>query len=427
MNTRIDNSTSYYNQYNFNFNVNINGADPYEALERINNSGFRDQLDRGSWRPNPTGGAIPQCGCISRPTYDQSMAPSKQGLTDAPDFGPNATRTAGGFVVDPQGNARVNIYSPGQKPGEDPWGYYDGDPHFHQKTGVDANGKAIYKDVDFSGKQGEDVQDKSAGMDMVLPDGTRTYTQLSGDGSGHPVTTGLTIQNGQQLRQETNLDGTPKVGAITNGGYEWRANHVATQGDRVTWDLGGSANHMHIFQEQHGQVEGEVMGSHNDSTGTYTSDLDPTKTNPWSSGRLRPQWGSAAWGDQMRELGVDRRAAADGNAIDFIRANKDQINQMYGYNLSADGLTPAQQLGASAYYDALGAGARADVSDQLGRYTNPDMWRAQQYQQLFGGWGSYFPSPNAGYGATQALYSLLNDYVAYMRQQQLSQNDTINC
>lgn len=297
MTGRVQNNTTINNYYN----INIGQCFPVEANQALNSiRRVLDTLAMGSMRP--TQQAIPACGCMRPPSIEMSASPAGRGLAIAGEnttgekgWPANTVTTAGGYHVVARGGTNWDIYSPGQVEGKDPpsthvWG----DPHVVEKDG---------RKWDFTGTKGADGE---TGNDFVLGDGTRIFARTSSD-KGHSVTTGLEITNGTDHVSISGADGSPKVAATTQDGYEWRARHVALAGDRASFYMTGDANNQHWLRERHGRIEGEVTGT-NEHDGSYDQTLDTSKHNVQLGGNLRPPFGSRAWGNMLRDQIDDGQA-----------------------------------------------------------------------------------------------------------------------
>jgi hypothetical protein len=375
--TRVYNNNSNNNVFNFYFNFSA-GTDAACALGAITQSPYfqslQDTLARGqgTWS-----NGIPQCACIPAPDMRLSAAPAGRGLADASGqcgWPANTTATAGGYHIVANGGTRVTIYAPGQGPdAATPYASWDGDPHFHGAGG---------KSIDFAGGTGIDGQ---KGQDMVLSDGTRMFAQLSDD-HGHPVTTGLVIQNGVQRRTFDNMQETPSGGAFTNDGYEWRAQHVAAgaAGNVPTWYLRGDTNNIDVIQGSHGRIDGLVTGSHEEN-GTYVSNVDQNiKYAGLGPGMRQPPF-SRAWGNDLRDEILD----ADANAL--------------GRRYGSLGVAAATQDAFRIHAGHIEGQFRSDL------------------RSMYGGWPTYWNNDSAPWRALSDFRDLLladNEWQRMMRNQQ---------
>ncbi|MBI4816671.1 MAG: DUF1521 domain-containing protein [Deltaproteobacteria bacterium] len=251
-----------------------------QALSMLNAGGFDQCIGPSLQQLLGRGMGASMCGAIPQPNIGFSGAPAGQGLQKAPEGWPgNAVKTAGGYTIVPEGGTNWSIYAPGQKPGETPNTRVWGDPHVTEKDGT--------------------RWDFTKSSDFVLPDGTRIAAQTSSE-QGQSVTTGLTITNGADRVNVSNIHGSPTTGAVTNDGYEWRAQHLASNPGRDTFRLGGDGNNIHWFRERNGQVEGRIDGTVWDSKNNRYDQVVSGDNKYWVDPNLRAPLGSAAWGNQMR-------------------------------------------------------------------------------------------------------------------------------
>lgn len=241
----------------------------------------------GQFNMMQLGGMTP--GIIPQPQIGLSGPPAGKGLQQNPPGWPEgSTRTAGGYTVVPEGNTSWKIFGPDQKPGDKPVTHVHGDPHVDQKDGT--------------------RWDFTKNSDFVLPDGTRINAKTSSE-KGYSVTTGLEITNGADHVSVSNLDGKPNVSGIKHDGYEWRAQHLAENPNRDTFRLGGDGDDW--FLQRNGQDLGKITGAHMDNkTGAYVQHTDGQayQIDP----RLRPPFGSEAWGNMLRNQGIDQLASMPG-------------------------------------------------------------------------------------------------------------------
>ncbi|MCK6552084.1 DUF1521 domain-containing protein [Myxococcota bacterium] len=356
--TNNTNGVNWGNVFNFNFNFQLNNdtcVDATQALRMLLQSQFaQDSMVRGGgWGQQQ----IPMCGCMPPPQVQFSGAPAGKGLSmDEAGWPKGTVTTAGGYRVVPEGNTNWNIYAPGQKPGETPHTRVWGDPHVNEKDGTR---------WDFTGTTGADGK---TGNDFLLPDGTRIFAQTSSN-KGHSVTTGLEIVNGADHVSISNMQGKPNIGAITQDGYEWRAQHVAGAGDRATFHLAGDNENVHWMRETRGQLEGVITGA-KDVNGSYDQIVDKTLTAKVGAG-MAPPFGSPAWGNQIRGQINDLQAGAFGNVGGF-------------------GQTLAALVGGLIHSDHL--------------------------RGMLGGWGSYFPTFDSPMNALGMLRELLVSDNMYQRE-----------
>ncbi|MEQ9499505.1 MAG: DUF1521 domain-containing protein [Deltaproteobacteria bacterium] len=249
----------------------------------------------------------PRCCHLPRPRPQLSGAPAGRGLTKDPAGWPKgAIRTAGGYVVVPEGKGgNWNIYAPGQKHGDKPHTRIWGDPHVNEKDGT--------------------RWDFTKSSDFVLPDGTRIFAKTSSE-TGQSFTTGLTLTNGVDRVNVSGLkDGPLNVGPVTYDGYEWRARHLANP-NRPVFRLGGDNDLVKWFREKNGRIEGLVTGARYDGNKRqYVQKVDRNEgftVDP----TMRPPIGSPAWGNLIRGFAADRAGAT----LDAPFA------ELYGRRLHAD-------------------------------------------------------------------------------------------
>ena len=315
-----------------------------QALQAIRSLDFMQP--GGNQAFSPFGGQFrpPGCGCIPQPEPQHSGAPAGKGLSKNPaGFPTGSVRTAGGYTIVPEGkSAAWKIFGPGQKATDTANTRVWGDPHVNEKDGT--------------------RWDFTKNSDFVLPDGTRINCQTTSE-KGRSVSQGLTIANGADKVNITGLNGSkPATGEVTNDGYQWRAQHLASNPTRDTFRLGGDKDNVKWFKEG----KGLITGAHYDSkTQTYQQKTDGKQRYHVNSG-MRPPVGSNAWGNQLR-----------GEITD---------------HLAKMGMSPqhAKLFGSYMALDHYGS--------QL-----ENMFGGQQ----FGGMGGCFGSWNQGYGAVGNMGDLV--------------------
>lgn len=258
------------------------------------------------------------------PRPEFAGAPAGKGLEKNPAGWPaGSVKTAGGYTVVPEGHTSWKIFSPGQKPTDKPSTHVSGDPHVNEKDG---------------GRW-----DFSKTSDFTLPDGTKIKAQTSAE-TGHSVTTGLDITNGADHVAVTGVNGKPSVSNVKHDGYEFRATENAKNPNRPEFKLGGDGDDW--FMVKDGKM-GEITGAQYKG-GSYQQNIDGKGYR--CDANLRPQFGSNAWGNMLRD-----------NALDFIS--------------SRPGLSPAMA-------NLIGQGFHAEHSmDQL--FNN--MAQLSPYTGPFGG------------------------------------------
>lgn len=268
-------------------------------------------------------GLLPGRPCIPSPGIEHSGAPAGRGLEKSPAGWPEGSvKTAGGYTVVPEGNTNWSVYAPGQKIGDKPHTRVWGDPHVTEKDGT--------------------RWDFTKNSDFVLPDGTRINCQTTSE-TGQSVSKGLTIANGADKVQIDGINtGKPSTGPVTQDGYEWRAQHLASNPNRDSYHLGGSGDNVKWFKETKGVNHGEVTGAYLDkNTNRYEQKTEGDKCY-WVDPNLRPPVGSAAWGNQLRgeladalgKSGLPPQYAALAGAyigVDHASAQLDhQLQAMFG-------------------------------------------------------------------------------------------------
>jgi hypothetical protein len=251
----------------------------------------------------------PQAGCLPPPNVDLSSAPAGKGLETNPQGWPaNSVRTAGGYVVVPEGkDAAWSIFGPNQSPGDKPLSRIWGDPHVDEADG---------QRWDFT-----------KASNFRLPDGTLIDARTTSE-TGQAVTTGLTIVNGSD---RVNIEGInnnrPQLSAVTRDGFDYRANLISQAPNRDTFVLGGTGNNkdgndrVQWARERNGQIEGVISGTINnvDGKGSYGQQIDQNRqftVDP--SLRPNPFTNPEAWGNQLRGEVVD---AASRHLPGFLRDN----------------------------------------------------------------------------------------------------------
>jgi len=217
------------------------------------------------------------------PQPELAGPPAGKGLKNDPEGWPKGSvETAGGYTVVPEGKTSWKIFNPGQKPGEKAATHIHGDPHVTEKDG---------------GRW-----DFTKTSDFTLPDGTKIMAKTSSE-KGYSVTTGLEITNGMDHVSVGGLRGKPTTSAVKHDGYEFRATQNAAHPNRPEFKLGGDGDDW--FMVKDGKM-GEITGAHMDkTTGAYEQKVDGKGYH--IDPNLRPQFGTPAWGNMMRD-----------NALDFI-------------------------------------------------------------------------------------------------------------
>jgi hypothetical protein len=282
---------------NLNVNLNINFD---QLLQGINlsqlggglsgNTGIMGQLnplgDLGHLF-NPPNLQLPPSimpgGCFPCPP------PAKALTTEVPGFPAGSVKTAGGYVVVPEGkDAAWSIYSPGQKAGDKPMSRIWGDPHVNEQDGT--------------------RWDFTKNSNFRLPDGTTISVDTTSQ-TGQSVTKGLNITNGADHVSITGIDGgKPQTSAVQYDGFRYRA---SAMGDRQEFVLGkADGKSVEWFrQDKNGQIEGLITGSSQDAQKTYDQTLQKTDASgkPFQvDPSLSPPIGSKAWekvfGNEIKDL-----------------------------------------------------------------------------------------------------------------------------
>lgn len=234
----------------------------------------------------------PGCGSMPPPSPQFSGAPAGKGLTKDPaGFPAGSVRTAGGYTVVPEGkSAAWSVYGPGQKVGEKPHTRVWGDPHVDEKDGT--------------------RWDFTKSSDFALPDGTRIALKTTAE-TGRSVSKSMTITNGADRVNIDGLNGgSPQTGGVKNDGYEWRAQHIGSNPNRDTFRLGGDKKNVQWFKESGGKDLGLITGAtYNGREYLQTTDGSKKYTVDQS---LRPQFGTAAWGNQLRSELTDTASQIPG-------------------------------------------------------------------------------------------------------------------
>lgn len=285
-----------------------NPASGMNALQMLNQVNLLDQMQgRGGGQPpffpGMSGtGQVPTCGCLPPPNQSYSAAPAGRGLaTNEPGWPAGTVTTAGGYRIVPEGkDAAWGIFAPGQQPGEKAHTRIWGDPHVDEKDGT--------------------RWDFTKNSDFVLPDGTRINAETTAE-TGQSVSAALNITNGaDRVRIDGIAQNRPTTGQITNDGYEWRAQHLASNPARDSFHLGGDQTNVHWTRERNGQIDGVITGAHYDAAKNgYEQKVDPTlRAGVHDSLRPDPFTNPRAWGNMMRgeandafaKLGLGPDAAA---------------------------------------------------------------------------------------------------------------------
>lgn len=254
------------------------------------------------------GGFATDIAPLPAPVPQRAGPPAGKGLaTDPPGWPKGSVRTAGGYTVVPEGGTKWKIFNPGAKPGDKADTFVHGDPHVTEKDG---------------GRW-----DFTKNSDFVLPDGTRINAKTSSE-KGRSVTTGLEITNGADHVSVTGVNGKPATSAVKHDGYEWRAQHMASNPNRDTFKLGGDGDDWYLVRG--GQNKGEITGAYYDNKNqTYQQKVDGKAytVDP----KLRPPIGSDAWGNQVRTDALDFISGRMGLPPWTARMIGEQFHQDHAY------------------------------------------------------------------------------------------------
>ncbi len=233
---------------------------------------------------------------IPQPTIQQSSPPAGRGVTGAPrDEGwpEESFRTAGGYTVVFDGTqSSMKIYGPDQGPDDKPLTKVWGDPHVDESDGTR---------WDFT-KDG----------DMVLPDGTLLALDTTAQ-TGFSLLESVTIVNGDDRVEISGISSNdPESGYISDDGFEWRAQHIATHAgtDYKTFIMSEDGEDdvgFNLFYR--GVDQGEVIGAEM-RDGSYEQETDGGQLYQPDPSTL-PPLGSPAWGNAVRSTLLDQLATSD--------------------------------------------------------------------------------------------------------------------
>jgi len=255
----------------------LNGAQAVRAANRLASIGWNGSAQI-QLNVSINLNQLPVCGCLPAPRLEYAGAPAGQGLSKDPEgFPKGSIRTAGGYTVVP-GRQDVKIFGPGKKSTDGPDTHIWGDPHVNEKDGT--------------------RWDFTRNSNFRLPDGTLIDVRTTAQ-TGASVTKGITVVNGADRVDVTNMVHQPEVSDIRQDGYEWRSHHLSTKRNQDTFVLGGDSKAIHWFKEKNGVLEGEVTGARVGKDGAFEQILDKGKRF-YVAPELRPTLGSTAWGNQLR-------------------------------------------------------------------------------------------------------------------------------
>jgi len=239
--------------------------------------GFQPQMP---CRPFTQSQTQPHVGCMPPPQAQFSNAPAGKGLTKNKD---GSITTAGGYTIKAEGKSNAwTIKGPDGKQLTRVWG----DPHVDEADGT--------------------RWDFTKASDFVLPDGTRIHCKTTSE-TGKSVSAKLTINNGNDLATISGIEkNQAKTSAISNNGYEWRANHFSKHPAIDEFKLGGKgAGDVQWYKSTSGIEKGLITGARYDGkTKQYQQNVDAKKkycVDP----SMKPQVGSPAWGNQIRSEMAD--------------------------------------------------------------------------------------------------------------------------
>jgi hypothetical protein len=342
-------------------------AGPASTLDAMAQSSFlqmpQDSLSAGQGAPSRT---VPCAGALRPPSLDQAGPPTGQALRLGDDGWPANTvvdQAGGHYVVN--GGTSWAAYAPGVSHDGQPSFWVDGDPHLHTADG---------RTIDFTGQKGLDGK---SGIDMVVPwSGTRIFNQTTDD-QGHPVTNGLTFYNNNDTIQFNHVDGTPTTDGVRPTGNADRERHLALEGGRETWYLRGNQEHEHWMDSRHGQILGEITGSH-DENGTYKTDVDSNVKDVGINQNFAPAWGTPNFRDWVQNQRADAVATRLGNDAEYAL------------------MTGRPGRAARDVLRADRDGTRRDINELFAAYG-------------YGGWNTVFPDADHGFRALSELRQLLED------------------
>lgn len=323
-----------------------------QALRTLRESTFFQQVQAQS----------PACGCLPQPQVNRCGAPAGKGLQVGASGWPEGTvTTAGGYRIVPEGRTNWSIYAPGQQHGEKAHTRIWGDPHVDEKDGT--------------------RWDFTKSSDFVLPDGTRIHCKTSAD-QGRSVSVGLEIVNGMDRVSVSGLNGrNPSVSDVEHDGYQWRAQHLASNPNRDSFHLRGDKEDVSWVRERGGEMEGVITGAYYDGKNRrYEQRVDEGNMG-FLSPEMRPPVGSAAWGNMLRS------------------SVNDELAELLGQRLGDGASWPVNQIAQAFTADH----ARAQVSTQI-------------QQMLFGGWSGSFNDMNGPFGALDGLVALLRSEAQWQHQ-----------
>lgn len=208
--------------------------------------------DDGLNRPR-AGDASSVVGPPNAPPAPTTPPPDGLKVGGVPGFPDNAVRTPGGYTIVPTGkDATWNIYSPGQKFGDEPETKIWGDPHVNEKDGTRWD---FTKDSNFA-----------------LPDGTVIRCDTTSE-VGHSLTQALTIVSGNDKVEISGVNtGSPKVGQPTHDAEAWLTQNAATLQAGATFSLRSNGKDVDWFRSTNGQLEGVITGSKDNFDGKNSYD-----------------------------------------------------------------------------------------------------------------------------------------------------------
>lgn len=254
---------------------------PLEAAQQLETIQFALESDgiegKRSWTQEGLRANSP-CECLPAPDPSLATAPAGHGLQkNVEGFGPNAVKTSGGYVIVPEGqNEAWAIYGPGQKPGDTPLTRVWGDPHVVEGDGTKWD---FTKDSRFR-----------------LPDGTEISVKTTSQ-TGRSFTKSLEITNGMDRCTMTGINDNKDIQVSEIGQLTVEQLLSRSEGGDV-YHLADDANGVRWFQERHGVMRGEVIGSDELADKSYEQTVRPgTGFLLYGGARMTPTL--IGWNDQF--------------------------------------------------------------------------------------------------------------------------------
>lgn len=257
---------------------------------------------------NGNGNVMPDHNCWHVP-YGMPCPPPAKGLTtDVEGFPKGSVKTAGGYVVVPEGkDAAWSIYSPGSKPGDQPLSRIWGDPHVNEADGT--------------------RWDFTHNSNFRLPDGTTISVDTTSQ-TGQSVTSALNITNGADHVEITGINsGAPESSKVQYDGFRYRA-HMGQRDEFLLGKADGSKGKDSVEwfrMDKQGNVEGLITGSKQDDKKTYDQTLQKTDKygDPFEvDSDLLPKPGTKAWETVFENELKDALGFIPGAAKEFDKQGK---------------------------------------------------------------------------------------------------------